>query len=570
MNLEVEAGRQLARILAEDSGVTLKMSDSTRVPHTNGKTISMPTLRPEWDADSKQAIMWWSSLIHECYHHKGSNSDDFKVLKKYNIDTKKFFGMVLNLVVDHNIEHKEYGKLTGADEWMDIFYTDSYTSISEKFGSYPEDTKHQQALKALIAFDLTMRSIWSGVPNMHLEYELTSSEALDMFHDLMDKVAGDYLTPREGGMPNLKVTNLIMEVLDMDEEKDGAKSKGDPEKGDGDEGDGESGEGDSGRGKGSASDEEGEGESDEGKVDDKVIEMFYEDSGRIPDDAKGEGAAMKLQYDWSKTDTRGYQMVKAKEIQPNTLRVRNDRVRSCMDTLTFTLSDKVKNILKVMSQVKWNGGYKRGKIHKKALARITSGSDRIFRQREQKIVLDTAVTVLLDSSGSMMSREKYIHGMVACAMLNDALNKVGIPVEILGFSQTYEGARSHNEHFIHSTFGKRSTTQDLVESMSGPNLCNNDDGAAIMWAHSRLLRNKAKRKILIVLSDGSPACMQADAMPFTKKVVKEIEQKSPVELYGIGILDDNVSRIYKEWEVIKSPEHLETALLNVVKSKIIG
>jgi cobalamin biosynthesis protein CobT len=106
--------------------------------------------------------------------------------------------------------------------------------------------------------------------------------------------------------------------------------------------------------------------------------------------------------------------------------------------------------------------------------------------------------------------------------------------------------------------------------MSGPSLCNNDDGAAIMWAHSRLIRNKAKRKIMIVLSDGSPACQQADAMPFTQKVVKEIEQKSPVELYGIGIMDDNVRRIYRDWKVIRDASELETALLSVVKDKIIG
>lgn len=577
MNLEVEAGRLLARVIAGDCGINLNMKEECKVPCTDGKTITMPILRPEWDVHSAAARNWWAGLIHECYHHKGTNAQDFRLLKTMKIDTSKFYGMVLNLVVDHNIEHKEYGTLSGADEWMDAFYSESYLKIRSKFGGYPEESKETCALKALIAFDHTMRSTWSGIVNLHLEEGLNTKQAQDMFNTLMEEAQELYLAKRDGGEPNIEVTNTLMDLLDLEDEKDAAKSK---QKGKGDDsnsddsekggGEGDSSDSDSGEGEGDPSDGEGE---ESKKLTEKMVKMFYDDSGRTPDDAKkASGRPVKLDYNWNQSDCTGYQMVKAVEYEPKHFAGsnRNYGVESVLSELTFTLSDKVKNILKVMSQVKWHGGYKRGKLHKKAIAKVVTGSDVIFRQKEQKIVLDTAVTVLLDSSGSMHGRQKYKHGMLACCMLNDALNKVGIPVEILGFSQTYDGARSHNQHLIHSTFGRRDTARDIVESMDGVHLANNDDGAAIMWAHSRLIRNKAKRKILIVLSDGSPACMQAQAMPFTKKVVKEIEDKSPVELYGIGILDDNVRRIYAQNEVIRSPEQLETALLNIVKTKIIG
>lgn len=571
MNLEIEAGRNLAKVIASDCGVNLKMSDDTKVPCTDGRTINMPTLRPEWDVSSKPAIHWWSGLIHECYHHKGSNKEDFAVLKKYNIDTNQFFGMVLNMVVDHNIEHKEYGVLSGADEWMDTFYQDSFIGINNKFESYPETCKQVCALKALIAFDCCMRSTWSGIVNLHMEEGFTTELTREMFDKLLMEATDLYLTKREGGEANLEVANRLMEILDLEDEKDGKQSQKSGS------GDGESEEGESEDVEGSAGGEgEGGDESEEdgdGKETRKMIEMFYDDSGRTEDSKESRnGSAVKLTYDWDKTDCSGYRMVPEKEYPPKHFagRCSNYGVERVLSSISYALSDKVKNILKVMSQVKWNGGHKRGKLHKKAIARVTTGSDVIFRQKEQKVVLDTAVTVLLDSSGSMTGRSKYLHGMVACCMLNDALNNVGIPVEILGFTQTYEGSRSHNQHLVHSSFGQRSTARDLVESMDPINLANNDDGAAIMWAHSRLIRNKAKRKILIVLSDGSPACSQEGAMPFTKHVVKEIESKSPVELYGIGILDNNVKHIYSQSEVITSPEHLETALLNIVKSKILG
>ncbi|WP_033934238.1 cobaltochelatase CobT-related protein [Vibrio cholerae] len=571
MNLEIEAGRLLARVIAGDCGIGLVMKDDCKVPMTNGKTITMPTLRPEWDVHSAAAQRWWAALIHECYHHKGTNALDFKLLQSMNIDTTKFFGMVLNMVVDHNIEHKEYGKLAGADDWMDAFYTDSYLKVSSKFSSYPEESKEACALKALIAFDHTMRSYWSGIVNLHLEEGLSTELARNMFKTLMDEAQELYLSKRDGGQPNLEVCNTLMDLLDLEEEKDAAKSQAEGSKdssGSGEEGEGES----ESSGEGSGEEEGTDGEPSEG-VAEKLIEMFYDDSGRVPDEGeKGSGTNVQLTYDWDANDCSGYTMVKAVEYQPKHFKGHrsNCGVERTLSGLNYSLSDKVKNILKVMSQVKWQGGFKRGKLHRKAVAKVTTGSEVIFRQKEQKVVLDTAVTVLLDSSGSMSGRGKYLHGMLACCMLNDAMNKVGIPIEVLGFTQTFEGKASHNQHLIHTTFGKRDTARDLVESMDGVNLANNDDGAAIMWAHSRLIRHKAKRKILIVLSDGSPACEQANSFAFTKKVVEEIEKKSPVELYGIGIMDRNVERIYKNHEVITTPEQLEKALLNVVKSKILG
>lgn len=569
MNLEIESSRLLAKVIAGDCGVTLKMEESCKVPVTNGKVITMPTLRPEWEPDSMASLHWWAGLIHECYHHKGTNKEDFAVIKEKKINMSSLYGCFLNIVVDHNIELKEYGKLSGADGWLDSFYNTSYLKIRDKFSSYPEDTKKACALKAVVAFDHTVRSLWSGISNLHLEGEFSSSETKEMYDTLIEHALEMYSQPRDGGLPNIQVTNKLFLLLNLEEEM---KSEEEEESTEGESGEGESSksgdEGDSSE----SGDGEGEGDTDSEAGVDDLIEKFYDDSGRQKDDHRSEGGTpVKLVYDWDKNDCSGYQMVEAIEYPPKhfSSSMGNYGVDRVLSDLTFTLSDKVKNILKVLSQVKWSGGYKRGKLHRKAIAKVTTGSDVIFRQKEQKVVLDTAVTVLLDSSGSMSSRRKYLHGMLACCMLNDAMNKVGIPIEILGFTQPFEGV-TKNHHLVHSTFSKRDSARDLVESMDGVDLANNDDGAAILWAHSRLLRHKAKRKILIVLSDGSPSCAQAGSKAFTKKVVQEIESKSPVEIYGIGILDNNVTHIYKDHAVINSPEQLERALLDVVKSKIIN
>ena len=58
-------------------------------------------------------------------------------------------------------------------------------------------------------------------------------------------------------------------------------------------------------------------------------------------------------------------------------------------------------------------------------------------------------------------------------------------------------------------------------------------------------------------------------MGFCMKVVKEIENKSPIDILGIGIEDETVKRIYKDYAIIKNSDQLEDALLSIIKRKFL-
>lgn len=103
-------------------------------------------------------------------------------------------------------------------------------------------------------------------------------------------------------------------------------------------------------------------------------------------------------------------------------------------------------------------------------------------------------------------------------------------------------------------------------------LCENTDGEAILFAHDRLVRQRAKRKVLFVLSDGQPCGGRAKGSisSFTEHVINHIQQRSPVEIYGIGFLDDSVREYYKEHAIIDNVSEIESKLVSVITKKVFG
>jgi len=78
----------------------------------------------------------------------------------------------------------------------------------------------------------------------------------------------------------------------------------------------------------------------------------------------------------------------------------------------------------------------------------------------------------------------------------------------------------------------------------------NIDGEAVIWAHNRLRARSEPRRILVVVSDGTPmdeATLAANGHEYLERhlqsVVTAIESRSPVRLAAIGIGHD-VSLFY--------------------------
>ena len=97
----------------------------------------------------------------------------------------------------------------------------------------------------------------------------------------------------------------------------------------------------------------------------------------------------------------------------------------------------------------------------------------------------------------------------------------------------------------------------------------NNDSDAVMWAYRRLLERKEPRKLLIVMSDGAPSsAFKGHAHDALLAATRHIQDKSDIELFGLGIKSDAVNMYYDNNEVVNELCDINGALLEVMKRSV--
>jgi cobaltochelatase CobT len=210
---------------------------------------------------------------------------------------------------------------------------------------------------------------------------------------------------------------------------------------------------------------------------------------------------------------------------------------------------------------------------------------RFFKDEVPIIAENTAITLLIDNSGSM--RGKPITMAALCAdIIAETVERCGAKVEILGFTtQNWRGGLARKDyekagcppspgrlndlyHIIYKDFNesyksaKRSIPVMLKESLLKENI----DGEALQWAVKRLSKRLEPRKILIVISDGAPVDDSTNSANnayylenHLKKIIQIYENKSDIDVFAIGIGHD-VKNYYKKAVTIPNSDALAEAL----------
>lgn len=175
---------------------------------------------------------------------------------------------------------------------------------------------------------------------------------------------------------------------------------------------------------------------------------------------------------------------------------------------------------------------------------------------------DTAVTFLLDQSGSLKGRPMLL-AAAAIRAAASLLSPRGCSVEILGFTTaSWRGGRARASwkrrlHFkrpgrlcelLHIIYhdaksGDVAALDETLRVMLRPDLPKeNVDGEAVQWAAARLLGQARSRRILAVISDGSPNDPSTDAAnkpgfleSHLQTVLRHLKQDDRIEVVGVGI-----------------------------------
>lgn len=208
-----------------------------------------------------------------------------------------------------------------------------------------------------------------------------------------------------------------------------------------------------------------------------------------------------------------------------------------------------------------------------------------YKQEKDQAFKDTTVTLLIDNSGSMRGRPITVAALCG-DILARTLERCGVSVEILGFTtRAWKGGQSREKwvmdgrpqqpgrlndlrHIIYkpASVPWRRAKNNLALMLKEGLLKENIDGEALKWAHDRLLGRPETRRILMVISDGSPVDDTTTSNNGSgyldrhlREIIAYIENMSPIELLAIGIGHD-VTRFYRRALTIADVEQLGSAM----------
>lgn len=247
------------------------------------------------------------------------------------------------------------------------------------------------------------------------------------------------------------------------------------------------------------------------------------------------------------------------------------KLRSAARAQTSRLKAQLERALEADEQIHWRTEQERGELDRRALARVATspGYRTPFRVKKVRSGRGTAVTLLIDRSGSMAGRKIELARLCAAALC-DALAQLGFACEALGYSSVDDPRmRAYRDRWLagggtprgYNRFVER-LDLEIYKRFDSDNLSGlaridcgheNPDGEALTWAADRLLARRAHRRILMVLSDGypatgdgNPAVLRADLRTRIAELVTR-----GVELIGVGILDDAVETFYPTSTIVE-------------------
>ena len=210
----------------------------------------------------------------------------------------------------------------------------------------------------------------------------------------------------------------------------------------------------------------------------------------------------------------------------------------------------------------WDSAQEEGRIDGRRIAQLISSPTerRLFRSERVEPLADCVVSWLIDCSGSMKEHIESV-AMIVDVFVR-ALEQAGVASEILGFTTgAWNGGRALRDwqragrpphpgrlnEQCHLVFKDADTSwrrarAPIAALLKADLFREGIDGEAVRWAHRRLRDRPEGRKLLLVVSDGSPmdsaTHLANDAHYLDQHLVQElqrIEQAGDVQVFGVGV-----------------------------------
>jgi len=269
-------------------------------------------------------------------------------------------------------------------------------------------------------------------------------------------------------------------------------------------------------------------------------------------------------------------------------------VNSLKNTLRISSSAITQRFLQILQSRKfarWLGDKDQGKLNPRSLHRLCTnrgdnqpGSVNIFRQRVKSRRINTAISLLLDLSGSMHEKKLSL-ALQTAAIFATSLEKLNISTSITGFTTNdipkelygiYKDLKNNARDIIQgmrfaplklTVFKDFTEKFDLAKLASASRSNLTPLGDSLLYAARVLFSRKEERRIIFCLTDGRPCVGVLDesvTFTHTRDSITRI-QKAGVEVVLIGIREDSVSQLSSDHVIVNNITELPKRCMEELK-----
>lgn len=228
-------------------------------------------------------------------------------------------------------------------------------------------------------------------------------------------------------------------------------------------------------------------------------------------------------------------------------------------------------LLRSVDLVGWSTHEENGRLDRRAFTRFAVGSTSIFSRRKHVEATKSAVSVLIDCSGSMGGNgaDRIKTAQEIAIQLSKILDKADVSFSVTGFqgNNDCDGFQSRDKYSVinteYTTFIPFKTWKESLSKASAKmgaiDQCakrGTPDYASLTLSLEDLSRQEEQRKILFLLTDAEE--YDVDRM----KKVQSLADKLNIKLVAIGIGNTKVAKCFDVAENVSNVSDLASTSFN--------
>lgn len=589
-----------AQQLCGEKNVTIRFDPMAPTAMTDGKKITLPALPLPRDESQVEVCEVLADMVkvfipHEVGHIRYS---DFAVVREMKSELGR---SLLNAIEDPRMELAMIDHLPGTRRQMDRGL-ERLQSLGGWFEVITPDKEPAQVLTMYVLYYL--RGHLREQENM-LDLAEASRPAVaevfgENFVDRLEVLLDTDGMKMQSTADAAALANLILEVAKDEEQKQeeanqqadqpdegqgGAQAEGDGGQGDpSDQGD-SSGQGGASKDAGSqdqaGSPNQGGGDSNQGEESQGDSNAGDASAGSGSGASDGQGNPFTRAIKNGDKGCKDLGDILSKAIESKSNESRDNGVRDYLvDTVNSSthesagmvaehgspldpekalapsraLKTRLRSHLQTRTLSRTHESVRGNRISPRKIHRTGQYDRRLFVHQDDQKGVETAVYLLADTSGSMNG-----HGRIE--MLRPSLYAVADAMKSIQGVKVGAGVFPLNQTVIPMGSDPRASLKrlNLVAAGSTPM------ATSLAWAGRQLANRKEPRRILMILTDGTPAFHTHGAVKATTDALEAMG----IEVFAIGIQHDGVEELFEKHCVITDLEMLPVKMIEMLKQSLM-